>query len=97
MVGGRVATEGELTVTDLAYGYGPDGPDDHLGAQEGDTWDTEAEVTCPYCGENVTIGLDPGGGRIQTYVEDCQVCCQPWRVHVTYDHHGVAQVWAEAA
>jgi hypothetical protein len=33
-------------------------------------WDIEAEVSCPYCGETVTIGLDPGGGAIQTYVED---------------------------
>ena len=25
-------------------------------------FDCEAEVTCPHCGERVTIGLDPGGG-----------------------------------
>jgi hypothetical protein len=30
-------------------------------------------------------------------VEDCQVCCQPWQVHVTYSDHGAAQVWVEAA
>lgn len=83
-------------MTDLASGDGPEDPDDHVGAQE-DAWDTEAEVTCPYCGESVTIGLDPGGGPSQTYVEDCQVCCQPWRVHLDYDDHGVARVWVEAA
>ena len=44
------------------------------------TADTEAEVHCPYCGEIVEIGLDPGGGMVQEYVEDCQVCCRPWRV-----------------
>ena len=62
-----------------------------------DTWDTEAEVSCPYCGEMVTIGLDPDGGTTQTYVEDCQVCCQPWRVHVQYDHRGAAQVSVDTA
>lgn len=59
--------------------------------------DTEAEVMCPYCGEMVTIGLDPGGGRVQSYVEDCQVCCQPWQVHLRYDGHGGAQVDVEPA
>lgn len=62
-----------------------------------DTWDTEAEVGCPYCGEMVTLGIDPAGGAVQTYVEDCQVCCRPWQVHVSYDDHGAAHVWVEAA
>jgi hypothetical protein len=30
-------------------------------------------------------------------VEDCQVCCRPWQVHLSYDDHGAAHVWAEAA
>jgi hypothetical protein len=30
-------------------------------------------------------------------VEDCQVCCRPWQVHVSYDDHGAAHVWVEAA
>ena len=29
-------------------------------------FDSEADVTCPHCGETVTIGLDPGGGEDQT-------------------------------
>ena len=84
-------------MTDLGSGHGPQDPDDHSGAQEDDAWDTEAEVACPYCGECVTIALDPGGGPSQTYVEDCQVCCQPWRVTVTYDNTGSAHVHLEAA
>ena len=52
----------------------------------------DAVVACPYCGENVEIGLDPGSGNTQEYVEDCQVCCRPWRVSVTYDEHGQADV-----
>ncbi len=56
------------------------------------TADTDATVVCPYCGEAVVIGLDPGSGATQEYVEDCQVCCQPWRVNVSYDGSGAADV-----
>jgi len=59
--------------------------------------DTEAEVACPYGGERVVIGLDPGGGATQEYVEDCQVCCRPCRVRLKYDETGAAEVWVEEA
>ena len=60
------------------------------------TADTSGTVVCPYCGESNEVGLDPGSGELQEYVEDCQVCCQPWRVVVAYDEHGTASVRAEA-
>ena len=56
------------------------------------TADTDSIVTCPYCGENVEISLDPGSGSVQQYVEDCEVCCQPWRITVAYDATGSATV-----
>jgi hypothetical protein len=43
-----------------------------------------AEVSCPCCGASVQMLLDPTGGLDQEYVEDCEVCCRPWQVHVTY-------------
>jgi hypothetical protein len=52
----------------------------------------EATVTCPYCGEPVEISLDPGSGSDQQYVEDCEICCQPWQVSVSYDADGSADV-----
>ncbi len=58
--------------------------DDEFPTGDG-TADTEATVLCPYCAEEVTIGVDPGGGPSQQYVEDCPVCCQPWQVNVSYD------------
>lgn len=58
--------------------------------------DLEAEVTCPHCGEVMTIALDPGSGESQEYVEDCQVCCQPWKVTVQYGPEGMAEVVVEA-
>jgi hypothetical protein len=56
------------------------------------TADLEAIVVCPYCGESVEITLDPGSGSAQDYVEDCEVCCQPWQVVVRYDDEGHAEV-----
>jgi hypothetical protein len=59
--------------------------------------DGEADVVCPYCGESVSIALDAGGGSHQEYVEDCEVCCRPWQVHVHYDEEGNAEVRLDAA
>ncbi len=60
------------------------------------TADMSAVVQCPYCHESVEISLDPGSGDSQEYVEDCQVCCQPWSVFVSYDASGEATVSLEA-
>lgn len=60
------------------------------------TADSDAMVVCPHCGETVEIALDPGGGGVQTYVEDCEVCCRPWRVSVRYLGDGAAEVGVRA-
>ncbi|MFL5577280.1 MAG: CPXCG motif-containing cysteine-rich protein [Gemmatimonadaceae bacterium] len=60
------------------------------------TADTTADVRCPYCGEANEVAVDPGSGAAQEYVEDCQVCCRPWRVVVSYDGAGAAHVYVEA-
>ena len=46
--------------------------------------ETTAEVSCPYCGETITLFLDLSVEE-QTYVEDCSVCCQPMTVAYTAD------------
>lgn len=61
------------------------------------TADMSGTVHCPYCGESNTIALDPGSGTHQQYTEDCQVCCQPWTVFVTYHADGSAEISVEAA
>ena len=69
--------------------------DDNLDDEfpEGDgTAQTEATVLCPYCGEEVEMAIDPGGGPAQLYVEACEICCQPWQVSVSYDEAGQAEV-----
>ena len=40
-------------------------------------------VTCPYCGEEVEIYVEPDTRG--NFVQDCEVCCNPWRVSVSRD------------
>jgi hypothetical protein len=54
------------------------------------TAESSADVVCPYCGESVEISVDPGGGSSQQYVEDCEVCCNPWQVSVRFIDGAVA-------
>jgi transcription elongation factor Elf1 len=37
--------------------------------------------TCPYCWQTISMVLDMSV-PVQTYVEDCEVCCQP--IEVSY-------------
>jgi hypothetical protein len=43
-------------------------------------------VTCPYCGEEIEIYVEPDVRG--TFVQDCEVCCNPWRVRVSGDEDG---------
>ena len=45
--------------------------------------DTEFHVACPYCGAEQTIYLEQD--VMGTLVQDCEVCCKPWQVHVARD------------
>ncbi|TYB77953.1 CPXCG motif-containing cysteine-rich protein [Bizionia gelidisalsuginis] len=38
---------------------------------------------CPYCWENISMLLDPSESK-QTYVEDCEVCCNPIQLSVIF-------------
>jgi uncharacterized Zn finger protein len=49
-------------------------------------------VSCPYCGEEIELLVDPAGGTLQEYVEDCEVCCQPWSVRVSVGGAGEPNV-----
>lgn len=43
-------------------------------------------VTCPYCGEDGEIYVEPDVHG--SFVQDCEVCCNPWLVRVTRDADG---------
>lgn len=50
------------------------------------------DVGCPYCGEPITVLVDPSVVD-QQYVEDCSVCCRPIALTVTVDGD---DVWVDA-
>ena len=37
-------------------------------------------VTCPFCGEEVTIYVEPDVRG--SLVQDCEVCCNPWLLRI---------------
>ncbi|WGK65325.1 CPXCG motif-containing cysteine-rich protein [Croceiramulus getboli] len=39
---------------------------------------------CPYCWEEISMLVDPSVSKT-TYVEDCEVCCNPIEVQVQFD------------
>jgi transcription elongation factor Elf1 len=50
---------------------------------------------CPYCGERISMVLDTSV-KGQTYIEDCEVCCQPIEVRYTAKDDEVRQFEARA-
>jgi uncharacterized protein YbaR (Trm112 family) len=57
--------------------------------------ETTAEVSCPYCGETITLLLDLSVDE-QSYIEDCSVCCQPMNVSYRVEDGELAAVSVEA-
>ncbi len=45
-------------------------------------FESETFFTCPYCGQQISMVFEELYGS-QSYIEDCQVCCNP--IEVTYD------------
>lgn len=57
-----------------------------------DVW----EVTCPYCYEPVEISVEPD--VMGSFVQDCEVCCNPWQLCVVRDDDGaLVEVTADRA
>jgi hypothetical protein len=46
---------------------------------------SSVSVDCPWCGETIELLIDLGGGNVQNYIEDCEVCCRPWDVSVAFN------------
>ncbi len=47
----------------------------------------EQIVSCPYCGEPISVLVDPQEAGHE-YIEDCQVCCKPIVFGITTDTLG---------
>jgi hypothetical protein len=43
----------------------------------------EHYFSCPYCWENISMLLDNSVSK-QSYIEDCEVCCNPIEVSVKF-------------
>ncbi len=48
---------------------------------------------CPYCWEEISMLLDPS--QNQTYIEDCEVCCNPIKVSVEFENGELISFQAE--
>jgi hypothetical protein len=51
----------------------------------------ENTISCPYCGELITILVDRSV-KTQQYIEDCQVCCRPIDIQVIVSANGSFQI-----
>ena len=53
----------------------------------------EHYFTCPYCWEEISMLLDPSAS--QTYIEDCEVCCNPITITTVFEHGELQSFTAE--
>ena len=58
---------------------------------------------CPHCGERISMVLDTSVTqccarlvKAQTYIEDCEVCCQPIEVQYAVRDEAVNRFYANA-
>jgi hypothetical protein len=46
--------------------------------------------TCPYCRQRISMVLDTSV-KGQTFIEDCEVCCQPIQVRYAVEDDDVSE------
>jgi len=54
---------------------------------------SESDISCPYCGETITILVDDSVPE-QSYIEDCQVCCRPIEISIRQTGPGGVEIEA---
>lgn len=50
----------------------------------------EHHFQCPYCWEEISMLLDPSISR-QTYIEDCEICCNPIELFVRFEQEELVE------
>ena len=74
-------------------------------------WISERRICCPFCGQSMTVVIDgsvidgsvidgsvfDGSAGSQSYIEDCEICCQPMQisVHVSVETDDAAMLVVE--
>lgn len=48
---------------------------------------------CPYCWEQISMLIDVSQ-RQQTYIEDCEICCNPIQLSVTTEQQEIVNFQA---
>jgi hypothetical protein len=59
-------------------------------------FERETFFNCPYCGEQISMVLEELYGA-QSYIEDCQVCCNPIQISYTVEDGQITNVEAKRA
>ncbi|WP_439153283.1 CPXCG motif-containing cysteine-rich protein [Winogradskyella sp.] len=50
---------------------------------------------CPYCWEQISMLIDMSQNH-QSYIEDCEICCNPIQLSVTSENHEISSFQAES-
>ena len=50
---------------------------------------------CPYCGEEISMLIDPSVNS-QRYIEDCEVCCNPIEIQYMMEEEIIMAFSAES-
>ena len=45
----------------------------------------EHHFQCPYCWQEISMLIDSSIGK-QAYIEDCEVCCNPIQLELTFQN-----------
>ncbi|MEZ0393157.1 MAG: CPXCG motif-containing cysteine-rich protein [Pseudobdellovibrionaceae bacterium] len=57
----------------------------------------EKKFKCPYCLEKISMLLDLSVSDFQSYIEDCEVCCQPIQISFNVENGKLKAFAAEKA
>lgn len=50
---------------------------------------------CPYCWEQISMLIDVSQPN-QSYIEDCEICCNPIEVSITVENQEIVSFQAES-
>ena len=56
--------------------------------------EVEHFFTCPYCWQTISVVLDLSIGE-QSYIEDCEVCCNPVQIRYAAEESELKDFLAE--
>jgi transcription elongation factor Elf1 len=59
--------------------------------------EVEKFFKCPYCLEKISMIVDVSVEGTQTYIEDCEVCCQPIQISYLAENAKVKNFHSEKA